>query len=659
MYFFSPPYLKDKRFLKKIDELPLTIKYCKITLLNWSEQPLQEIQGKIVSGNISINGDSSVRRTANLETFVEEDSYDYSVINSLFSLNKKITLEIGIKNTTNEYSDYPIIWFPQGLFVIMGLSLNHSMQGTTINLDLKDKMVLLNGECGGQLPAAVLFNEIEYMEDSSEVEKPTLYTLIYEAVNHYGGIDETKIIINDISNEIPQVMRWGGDFPIYQTVSYKDNQISYVYSEKETEGATTIVYGDDIGYINVPFTYPDELVGQPGENVCTVLDKIKQLLTNYEYFFDLWGNFVFQEKKNYLNIRQTSFQLEYKKEAFNSETGEIKKTPTTKDYFEALTIEDYLINNNAGLNTYNLNNSKLITSISNTPKYENIKNDFIIWGKRKELDGTEVSIRYHLAIDKKPKNYRNMPVKLIFYTDEYNTELAKIDDGESSLKEGETRGEININDWRTELYIQGLEADYSRTKNYADYYIELMNEWQKIYDLKKADYKEEIKQRPQQLEYYLDIIDEDSIIGQYSIDNIGKRSYVIVDDSINCLFEPDVPPVVCIERGEDTEKKINACIAKGQNYTVLSSDIYHGLIIGGVYNSAFIAMKDLLYQYTNYNETISISMVPVFHLDTNTRISILDLESGTNGDFIITSLSIPLDTQSTMSISAIKALEKI
>ena len=37
------------------------------------------------------------------------------------------------------------------------------------------------------------------------------------------------------------------------------------------------------------------------EYLCTILDKIKNLLGNFEYYYDLDGNFIFQEVKNYLN----------------------------------------------------------------------------------------------------------------------------------------------------------------------------------------------------------------------------------------------------------------------------------------------------------------------------------------------------------------------
>jgi hypothetical protein len=48
-----------------------------------------------------------------------------------------------------------------------------------------------------------------------------------------------------------------------------------------------------MGYSYVDFTYPGELASSAGESVVTVLDKIKNALGNYEYFFDTEGIFHF------------------------------------------------------------------------------------------------------------------------------------------------------------------------------------------------------------------------------------------------------------------------------------------------------------------------------------------------------------------------------
>ncbi len=79
-------------------------------------------------------------------------------------------------------------------------------------------------------------------------------------------------------------------------------------------------------------------------------------------------------------------------------------------------------------------------------------------------------------------------------------------------------------------------------------------------------------------------------------------------------------------------------------------------------NHAKINLKtdsDLLYQYTHMNNTISFNYLPIYYLEPNTRITIDDPNSSIYGDYIIQSISLPLDISSTMTISAYKALQKI
>jgi len=51
------------------------------------------------------------------------------------------------------------------------------------------------------------------------------------------------------------------------------------------------------------------LIGNAGETVVSILDKIKNVLGNYEYFYDVNGNFIFQEIKNYLNTSYSTFLI--------------------------------------------------------------------------------------------------------------------------------------------------------------------------------------------------------------------------------------------------------------------------------------------------------------------------------------------------------------
>ena len=103
----------------------------------------------------------------------------------------------------------------------------------------------------------------------------------------------------------------------------------------------------------------------------------------------------------------------------------------------------------------------------------------------------------------------------------------------------------------------------------------------------------------------------------------------------------------------------NECTYKGQPFAQVDENIYEGLAQGGNQNSAYNAIRDLLYQYTSYNESISVQSLPIYFLEPNIRIGLYDEESGIYGEYMINSISLPLEINGTMSLSCSKALEKI
>ncbi len=52
-------------------------------------------------------------------------------------------------------------------------------------------------------------------------------------------------------------------------------------------------YGNAIGYRQVDLTYAGDLITNVGDTLVTMLDKIKQMLGDFEYFYDIDGRFIF------------------------------------------------------------------------------------------------------------------------------------------------------------------------------------------------------------------------------------------------------------------------------------------------------------------------------------------------------------------------------
>jgi hypothetical protein len=52
-------------------------------------------------------------------------------------------------------------------------------------------------------------------------------------------------------------------------------------------------YGDASGYRMTELTYPGDLITNIGDSLTSMLDKIKGMLGDFEYFYDVDGRFVF------------------------------------------------------------------------------------------------------------------------------------------------------------------------------------------------------------------------------------------------------------------------------------------------------------------------------------------------------------------------------
>jgi hypothetical protein len=347
-----------------------------------------------------------MRRTCNITALLKDNT-------NIFTINRKLYLEIGYTNKTKKYEDYPIIWFPQGVYTIASVSLSHSTSGTTVSLQIKDKMSLLDGSCGGTIPASTQFDSYETIDENGEIiiSQPTIDQIIREAVNHFGGEQLSKIIISDINKRIKTVMKWIGNVPIYLINDNGSYSITTDYSKASQYSYQMFSYGDNIGYIYSDFVYSDDLIGDAGSDVTDILDKIVSYLGgNYEYFYDVYGNFIFQEIKNYLNTSQAKVEL------------------------ENLKNENYVVDMSKGKSVYNFKDNKIVISCSNSPQYLNVKNDYVVWGIRESAEGVSLPIRYHLAIDTKPKT--GNIYKVFFYEDsDDGITKAKIPVGYSSYAE--------------------------------------------------------------------------------------------------------------------------------------------------------------------------------------------------------------------------------
>lgn len=460
-----------KQFLKLLNEQQNRTVYVRITSLSLDEIPQDSILGNASQGSVNIDGNSAVRRTCSLTLTTDKiDFNDY-----YWTINSKFKLEIGLKNNVDaQFED--IIWFNQGLYYISTFNCSLTTNNYTINISGKDKMCGLNGEIGGTLTSSVDFGTIKETDayGNTTTKKLPIKTIITEMLHTYANEPYHNIILNDLDELGLELQEYKYDVPLYlwrkasgaddaeytgatlngDMVWYTKSNTSLRLSEISDDDfeslsneltdsndaatqfyrtiggqpyyLTKIQYGNTAGYKETELVYSGDLIANPGETLTAILDKIKTMLGEFEYFYNVDGQFIFQKKKTYVNTAWTPVV-----ETDNGSYVDMTQEPIA----------------------YSFNNLDFFTSFANTPNIANLRNDFTVWGTRKSSTGKELACHMRYAVQNKPIAYTSISVSDEELTD-YNKKYG------FSLKGQESRTYISSNvNWKIEEHYN---AQYNR-----------------------------------------------------------------------------------------------------------------------------------------------------------------------------------------------------
>lgn len=304
----------------------------------------------------------------------------------------------------------------------------------------------LNGQEEFLLATTKYNKNVQYYSKllTSNLESLPLKRIIREAVHTYANEPYHNIIINDLDDYGLELLEYRGDVPLYfffeegicENMTYNgdilvihknwnepkklseldinkgeinnlveefnDNTIELELYEGNGKKYTIakIEYGETAGYRLTDLIYAGELIANVGETLTSILDKIKNMLGDFEYFYDIDGRFIFQKKKTYVN----------------SYWNTLVETDDNDLYAENASYTSEV--------QYSFEDNNLITSFSNNPQLNNLKNDFSVWGVRKGINDADISIHARYAIDKKPTFYKAFDGK-IYMTDERHKEELK------------------------------------------------------------------------------------------------------------------------------------------------------------------------------------------------------------------------------------------
>lgn len=540
-------------------------------------------------------------------------------------------------------------------------------------------MCFLNGDLGGNLTASVDFGVEEYYdkeENTTTYTNVPIETIIREGVHTYAKEPYYNIIINDLDDVSVELLEYKGDTPLYllreedtnEFVNFTDNSLTQVsfdnlnwfnLEDLETKGGifdsrielnveinnpsllyfgngnkrytvAKLEYGQTAGYRYTDLIYAGDLISTIGETFTSILDKIKTMLGEFEYFYNLDGQFVFQKKKTYT---QSSWNNIIK-------VGD-------DEYADSAVY--------TSASSYKFEDANLITSFQNTPSLSNLKNDYSIWGERETVSGVKVPVHYRYAIDRKPSYYKAFDGN-IYYTKEYK--------------------EDNATDWRELIYQMALdyykyhEQDdyeirlkqnnpdtcYKGVTGYEQYYTDLQGFWRQLYDPATDGWTEDVQKNPSSLNFWFDFMDANSEMGQYSISAIGDRTKVVNDNKVTSIYFRQVPNLIFT-----TKKEWSQYDQQDSGYAVMfmTGSLENMFKISSQGKSAQDKLDELLYSNTYCIESVTIQAIPIYYLQPNTRIFVRDDNTKINGEYIISKITIPLGHTGIMSITATKAPEGI
>ena len=209
-------------------------KYIKINLLNFNYLIMDSLEGNVIDGEIDINANSDIRRTCNVSFILTDSSFNVQAGGKVW-LDKLFQIYIGIEDiNSNE-----IIWNNMGIFLINKPSYKYDAQTKTMSFEGLDLMAKMTGIRNGYI-----------MGISAEG-----YTLIPEGSN--------------IRNAIISVLTECG---------FNNYYVSECINE-------------DGSIQNVPY----EMKFQQGTTWYNILDELRNIIPNYQIYFDVNGVFRYEK----------------------------------------------------------------------------------------------------------------------------------------------------------------------------------------------------------------------------------------------------------------------------------------------------------------------------------------------------------------------------
>ena len=250
-----------------------------------------------------------------------------------------------------------------------------------------------------------------------------------------------------------------------------------------------------------------------------------------------------------------------------------------------------------------------------------------------QYDYTTITLSENQYINAKPGEY------FIKYwnTDDENCYEARY------LYKDITTADLTYNDISNGV-LHTVSSPYNLTTTY--YYKPDPNEW-------INGWNPIVDNSPESLNFWFDFLDDGGDIERYGTSFVGDRPKAVNDSMIKSIYFRETPTLIFTDNIAKIDKKL------GYSYLQYSPAMASLFTMSAQGKDAIDVLYEHLYKNSYCIESVTVNALPIYHLEPNNMINILDTRAGINGTYVMTKFTLPLTYNGTMSITATKAVEEI
>ena len=181
-----------------------------------------------------------------------------------------------------------------------------------------------------------------------------------------------------------------------------------------------------------------------------------------------------------------------------------------------------------------------------------------------------------------------------------------------------------------------------------------VNSWIENQD-QNDGWNQDVINSPETLNFWFDFLDPDkeADVAKYSVPAIGDRAKSLNDDMVKAIYFRETPNALFTDHIQTVERK------SGYTYLNYNPNLADMFTVSSQGKSAYDVMEEYINLYLYSIESISITSVPIYHLQPNVKVLVYDEDSKINGQYLVSKITIPLVYNGSMSVSATKSAEII